>query len=64
MSAKKLFGINGIRGIINKELTPEIAVNTGSAIGAFFKSQNLLVGHHARTSDSYNAKLNEASRTL
>ena len=50
MSARKLFGTNGIRGIVNKELTPEIAIKVGSAIGTFFKKKNLLVGHDARTS--------------
>lgn len=50
MGSRKLFGTNGIRGLVNKELTPEMAVNMGSAIGTFFKSKNLLVGHDARTS--------------
>src|SRR3989304_8346864 len=50
MGSRKLFGTNGIRGLVNKELTPEMAVNMGSAIGTFFKNKNLLVGHDARTS--------------
>ena len=50
ISARKLFGTNGIRGIVNQELTPEMASKVGSAIGTFFKSKNLLVGHDARTS--------------
>src|SRR3990172_5086641 len=50
MGSIKLFGTNGIRGVVNKELTPEMAVKLGSAIGTFFKSKNLLVGHDARTS--------------
>lgn len=37
MGANKLFGTNGIRGLTNKELTPEMAVKIGSAIGTFFK---------------------------
>jgi phosphomannomutase/phosphoglucomutase len=49
--SQKLFGTNGIRGIVNKELTPEMAVKAGCAIGTFFgKGKNLLVGHDARTS--------------
>ena len=32
MGASKLFGTNGIRGVVNKELTPEMAVKVGSAI--------------------------------
>jgi phosphomannomutase/phosphoglucomutase len=54
--AKKLFGTNGIRGTVNKELTPEIAIKVGQAIGTFFSKKNLLVGHDARTSGSMFAK--------
>ncbi len=50
MGSRKLFGTNGIRGLVNKELTPEMAVKIGSAIGTFFKKKNILVGHDARTS--------------
>jgi phosphomannomutase/phosphoglucomutase len=53
---KKLFGTNGIRGLANKELTPEIAIKVGSAIGTFFKKKDLLVGHDARTSGSMFSK--------
>jgi len=50
MSQSKLFGTNGIRGLVNKELTPEMTIKAGSAIGTFFGRKNLLVGHDARTS--------------
>jgi phosphomannomutase/phosphoglucomutase len=50
MSSGKLFGTNGIRGTVNEELTPDMAVRAGSAIGTFFKNKKLLVGHDARTS--------------
>ena len=56
MSARKLFGTNGIRGVVNKELTPEIAVKVGSAIGTFFGRKNLILGHDARTSGPMFAK--------
>lgn len=56
MSSKKLFGTNGIRGLVNKELTPEMAVKVGSAIGTFFKRKSLLVGYDARTSGPMFAK--------
>src|SRR5512136_19454 len=49
-SAKHLFGTNGIRGLANKELTPEIAIKIGAAIGTFFKRGTLAVGYDARTS--------------
>jgi phosphomannomutase/phosphoglucomutase len=50
MDRKKLFGTNGIRGLVNKELTAEMVISVGSAIGTFFKRGNLIVGHDARTS--------------
>jgi phosphomannomutase/phosphoglucomutase len=56
MSLKKLFGTNGIRGVVNKELTPEMAIKVGLAIGTFFGRKNLLVGHDARTSSPMFAK--------
>jgi phosphomannomutase/phosphoglucomutase len=52
MSSGKLFGTNGIRGIANKELTPEMAVKVSLAIGTFFGKKNLLIGHDARTTGS------------
>jgi phosphomannomutase / phosphoglucomutase len=56
MSSSKLFGTNGIRGIVNKDLTPESVIKIGSAIGTFFKKKNLLIGHDARTSGSMFSK--------
>ena len=50
MERKKLFGTNGIRGLVNEELTTEIVISVGSAIGTFFKGGKLIVGHDARTS--------------
>ena len=51
MTSTKLFGTNGIRGLVNKDLTPEIVIKIGSAIGTFFGSKkNLIVGYDARTS--------------
>jgi phosphomannomutase/phosphoglucomutase len=50
MSARKLFGTNGIRGLVNVELTPEMAIKVGAAIGTFFGRKNLLLGYDARTS--------------
>jgi phosphomannomutase/phosphoglucomutase len=51
MSVRKLFGTNGIRGLVNVELTPEMAIKIGASIGTFFgKEKNLLLGYDARTS--------------
>ncbi len=57
MSSRKLFGTNGIRGLVNIELTPEMAIKIGSSIGTFFgKEKNLLLGYDARTSGPMFAK--------
>jgi phosphomannomutase/phosphoglucomutase len=56
VTTKKLFGTNGIRGTINKELTPEKAIKIATSIGTFFEKKNLLVGHDARTSGPMLAK--------
>lgn len=53
---KHLFGTNGIRGLVNKELTPDFAVRVGCAIGTFFKKGTLLIGYDARTSGPMLAK--------
>lgn len=50
LGPRRLFGTNGIRGVVNKELTSEIAIKIGSAIGTFFQRGNLIVGYDARTS--------------
>ncbi|MEM2117458.1 MAG: phosphoglucosamine mutase [Candidatus Bathyarchaeia archaeon] len=54
--SKRLFGTNGIRGLANKELTPEVAIKIGCAIGTFFKRGTLIVGYDARTSSPMLAK--------
>ena len=56
MSERKLFGTNGIRGLVNVELTPEMAIRVGCSIGTFFGRKNLLVGYDARTSGPMLAK--------
>jgi len=57
MSTRKLFGTNGIRGLVNVELTPEMAIKVGACIGTFFgKNKNLILGYDARTSGPMFAK--------
>ena len=57
MSTTKLFGTNGIRGLVNVELTPEMAIKMGASIGTFFgKDKNILIGYDARTSGPMFAK--------
>jgi phosphomannomutase/phosphoglucomutase len=50
LGPRRLFGTNGIRGVVNKELTSEMVIKIGSAIGTFFQCGNLIVGYDARTS--------------
>ncbi|MEM2691117.1 MAG: phosphoglucosamine mutase, partial [Candidatus Bathyarchaeia archaeon] len=56
LGQRRLFGTNGIRGLVNKELTPEFAITIGSAIGTYFNCGDLLVGYDARTSSPMLAK--------
>lgn len=44
----KLFGSSGIRGLINKEITTELAINLGEVLGTLHKT--VVVGHDPRTS--------------
>jgi len=55
-SSRRLFGTNGIRGVVNRELTVEMAIKIGSAIGTFFKQGTLILGCDARTSSPMLAK--------
>jgi phosphomannomutase/phosphoglucomutase len=53
---KRLFGTNGIRGLVNVDLTSEMAVQVGLAIGTFFKRGTIILGNDARTSGPMLAK--------
>ncbi|MEM3317107.1 MAG: phosphoglucosamine mutase [Metallosphaera sp.] len=45
----KLFGTDGVRGVVNQELTIELAQGLGKAIGTFFgEGSVLLIGRDAR----------------
>ncbi len=49
----RLFGTDGVRGVIGKELTPELALRLGRAIGAFFgPGSRILVGRDVRSGGS------------
>lgn len=50
LSSRRLFGTNGIRGVVNEELTVEMVIKIGTAIGTFFQPSELIVGYDARTS--------------
>ncbi|MEM3579022.1 MAG: phosphoglucosamine mutase [Candidatus Bathyarchaeia archaeon] len=46
----KLFGSSGVRGLVNVELTPILAVKVGMAVGTFIGVGRVLVARDARTS--------------
>ena len=50
MQSRRLFGTNGIRGLVNLELTPEFVTKIGSTIGTFFEGNRIVVGYDGRTS--------------
>lgn len=49
---KRLFGTDGVRGIVNEELTPELAMKIGNAAGRFFlgKYDTLVIAKDTRGS--------------
>ncbi|MGD0689302.1 MAG: phosphoglucosamine mutase [Candidatus Bathyarchaeia archaeon] len=50
MEERKLFGTNGVRGVVNKELTPELVLKLSMATGTYFKGADLTVGCDGRVS--------------
>ncbi|MFA5269977.1 MAG: phosphoglucosamine mutase, partial [Methanoregula sp.] len=46
---KRLFGTNGVRGIVGKDLTPELVLTIGEALGSMRKGR-IAVGRDTRTS--------------
>jgi len=47
---RKLFGTNGVRGIVNKELTSELALKLAQSTGTYFRGADLTVGCDGRVS--------------
>ena len=50
LDERKLFGTNGVRGVVNKELTAELALKLSMATGTYFKGADLAVGCDGRVS--------------
>lgn len=51
----RLFGTDGVRGVANRELTPEMALKLGRAAGSYFKAQSkaqvkMVIGKDTRIS--------------
>ena len=65
----RLFGTDGVRGVANKELTPELAFNLGKAGAYVLKSKNerprVIIGKDTRISgDMLSSALLETIATL
>ncbi len=51
---KRLFGTDGVRGIVNEWFTPERALRLGLAIGSYFgESAEIVVGRDARAGNEF-----------
>jgi phosphomannomutase/phosphoglucomutase len=48
MKVKKLFGTNGVRGVINDTMTVDLVLNLGKAIGTVLGPGKVVVGRDAR----------------
>lgn len=47
--SERLFGTNGVRGVINQDLTAQFSLDLGKAIGTFMQG-NIAIGNDPRTS--------------
>jgi phosphoglucosamine mutase len=47
--SQKLFGTSGIRGIVNQDLTLQLAVETGLAVGTATNAGKITIAHDTRT---------------
>ena len=46
----RLFGTNGIRGVVGQDMTPDLAVGIGRALGTFFGRGRVVLGRDPRLS--------------
>ncbi len=54
MSSRRLFGTDGVRGVVNVDLTPEVALRLALAIGTYFgRGSRILVGSDVRAGNSF-----------
>jgi len=50
MNRSRLFGTNGVRGVVNADLTPSLVLELSQSIGSFFKGGQIIVGRDGRLS--------------
>jgi phosphomannomutase/phosphoglucomutase len=53
MEQQKLFGTNGIRGIVNRDLTPDFVLDVAKAIGTYIGKGKIVIGRDTRFSGEY-----------
>jgi len=53
MEPGRLFGTNGIRGVVNRDLTAKFALETGQSIGTIFNNGRILLGRDGRSSGAF-----------
>lgn len=58
--SRRLFGTNGIRGIIGQDFTPIFIAKIGQAIGTYFSGKSILIAKDARTSSDFIANIIKA----
>ena len=50
MTAPRLFGTNGIRGVVGETITSDFAFRIGSSVASLYKNRKILLGKDGRTS--------------
>jgi phosphomannomutase / phosphoglucomutase len=50
LTAPRLFGTNGIRGVVGETITSQFAYGIGSSVASLFKNRKILVGRDGRSS--------------
>src|SRR5689334_14796966 len=50
LTAPRLFGTNGIRGVVGETITAEFAYGIGSNLASLFKDKKIVLGRDGRTS--------------
>ena len=50
MTAPRLFGTNGIRGVVGETITSDFAYRIGSSVASLYNDQKILLGRDGRTS--------------
>ena len=50
MTAPRLFGTNGIRGVVGETITSDFAFRIGSSVASLYKNRKILLGRDGRTS--------------